>query len=73
MSTYTITDPDNIIVARKGAIHEKLTDVVKSILQQIASDTLKIDEKDPAYVAANILHHLLHSGDGRISDQSLTR
>jgi len=70
---YEMQNPDDIIVARAGALHEKLTKLVQHIQKQLKEGTLAIEDKDPEYVAANILFNLLHTGDGRIHTTSLTR
>jgi hypothetical protein len=71
-----IHDPDNIVVARKGALHEKLTEFFTLLQGEIRNGSLDAEKFlgfDPTFLAANLLTSITHSGDGRISDQSLTR
>jgi hypothetical protein len=70
---YVIHDPDNIVVARKGALHEQLTKLVAQVQTEIKDGTNDLVNIDPAYLAYNILERMLHSGDGRIHDSALTR
>ena len=70
---YKINNPDDIIVARAGALHEKLTELVTNIQAELKAGNFVIDNIDPAFFAANILTSILHSGDGRIHSTSLTR
>jgi hypothetical protein len=73
---HKIHDADNIVTARKGALHEKLTEFFKNLQMEITSGGLtaeRLAELDASFLAANLLTAICRSGDGRISDQSLTR
>lgn len=71
-----ISNEDNVVVARKGALHEKLTEFFVNLQKEMGSGSLPVEKlvsMDASFLAANLLSSILHSGDGRISDQSLTR
>jgi hypothetical protein len=72
---FVLPNPDEIIVATKGALHEHLTELAKAIVSELDQGTFRLDiaRKDPAYFASNILARLVHSGDGRIRLMDLKR
>lgn len=75
-TTMAIHDADNIITARKGAVHEKLTDWLAQLQAELLAGSIslkKLSEMDPSQLASNLLDRVTRSGDGRISDQSLTK
>lgn len=68
-----IIDADSIVLARKGALHEKLTDIFTQLKAELANGSLDLNTIAPAFLAANLLNRMLHTGDARIHETTLTR
>ena len=69
---YKLSDPENTIVASKGALHEKLSGFIRQLQDELAEGAFDLLKYDADYLAGSLLSSIARSGDRRIADLNLT-
>jgi hypothetical protein len=69
---YKLSDPENTIVANKGALHEKLSGFIQQLQDELAEGAFDLLKYDADYLAGSLLSSIARSGDRRIADLNLT-
>jgi hypothetical protein len=71
---YKLSNPENTIVANKGALHEQLSAFIRQLQIELAEGgSESLLKYDADYLAGSLLSSITHSGDRRIADLSLNR